>query len=371
EHAFVELEGADAIAADDRAPVLEPSTLMRIGIVADAEGSRPPTGGPPPVEQALGAMGHAGHMSLLTAVPDDADSLQGLSVLIVDDPPGFAPELRRRLAAWVEGGGVLVLTLGPRAGAARLGSGFAPMLPAVVRWAAWSRSGAAPGSSPAPVIEGVDPETDDWFGPSAKGLTRLSPSGRALLEVAPGQELRIRTRWSDGQPFWVERRIGRGVTFALTVPLGAKHSDFPLRPAFLLLLQRVVDTARTLGGVARSSVGTTWVLPAAEQVVAERQSPSGSAEPVEVTPRAEQWQLVPDQLGLYRLTVDGTATFRVAAVEERELLARPRSLGEGADDPQLGSTTASVDISRHVALVLLLLLAAELALRSIPRRRTR
>ena len=173
----------------------------------------------------------------------------------------------------------------------------------------------------------------------------------------------------DGQPFLVERRSGRGVTFAFTVPLGADFSDFPLRPAFLLSLQRVIDTARTLGGVARSPVGTPWLLPGGGEVIAERLSAAGAAESLTMEGRGEQRRLVPERLGLYRLTIDGITTYRVAAPDERELLARPRAISEDVNDLRLGGMSASVDVSRHVALFLLVLLAAELAVRAVARRR--
>lgn len=377
----VVLQAADAIAADDRAPVIEPSGVLRVGVVADADASRPPTGGPPPVEQAFAALGRAGQLTLLTAVPDDEDALAELSVLVVDDAPGFTPEQRRRLAEWVERGGVLLLALGPNAGSARLGSGFGPMLPTVVRWSAWDRpADAAPAPSPddktppavptasagtpaAAAVTGIDLESDDLFGPTAEGLEELAPKGRARLDIGAVEGARVRARWSDGQAFLLERRSGRGMIFALTVPLGADQSDFVLRPAFLVLLQRLVDTALTLGGVSRSPVGTSWVLPSDGSVKVERLTPGGQPQAVAISGQGARRRLVPELLGRYRLVLDGVTTYRVAAVEEREVLVRQRPLAPGADDERLGGVTAHVDVSRHVALVLLLLLAAELAVR--------
>ncbi len=84
--------------------------------------------------------------------------------------PGFTPAVRRALAAWVERGGVLLLTLGPRAAAAPLGASFDPLVPGVVRW----------GPSPSP---GVDPATAALFGPSAEGMADLAPRGPRLRSI--------------------------------------------------------------------------------------------------------------------------------------------------------------------------------------------
>ena len=47
-------------------------------------------------------------------MPEHETELNAYAALIVDDAPGFTPEGRRELAAWVTRGGVVLLTLGPR-----------------------------------------------------------------------------------------------------------------------------------------------------------------------------------------------------------------------------------------------------------------
>jgi hypothetical protein len=392
------LVGADAIAADDRASVVQLSGQLRVGVVADPAHSKPPTGGPPPIEQAFAALRLGIQVQPLAAVPEHAGELEPLAVLVVDDVPGFTPEARRRLAEWVEQGGVLLLALGPRAAAAPLGAGFGPMLPAIVRWHSWSVAAAttadhqagvppAPGAGsraaggsgareparPDRPVAGIDVGSDDLFGPTAEGLAQLHPFGRAWLDLPVSHGLRLRARWADGQPFLVEHRAGRGVTFACTLPLSSDWSDFALRPAFLLLLQHLVDTARTLGGVARSPVGTSWALSGFESVKVQRWPRAGAGVPEELDPQGEgaERRFTPELLGLYELVLDSSPTYRVAAVQESEIVVRPRGLGSEANAPGLGTTTTSVDISRHVALALLVLLLAELLLRVLSQRTAR
>ncbi len=394
------LTGSDAIAADDQAPVAALAGQLRVGIVADSATSRVATGGPPPVEQALSSLQLGVQVQPLPAVPELASELDPLGVLIVDDAPGFIPVVRRRLAAWVKRGGVMLLTLGPRAAAAPLGAGFSPMLPALVRWQKLPRPAlpapgprpaspapgprpASPAPGPRPALDsatptgtrwGLDVSTDQLFGITAEGLVQIDPRGRAKLAIQNGsqhdaQQLRVLAAWHDGQPFILQRRIGRGVVFAITVPFSTELSDFALRPAFLVLLKRVVDTARSRGGVARSPVGSTWTFDGFRSVSVSRLLPDGGSEPVAVQGETERNRSVVDRLGLYALTLDGEKTHRVAAMAEREVDLRPRQVRTDPQQESLGGVGMTMDLSPYVALGLLVLLLAELLLRAHFQRR--
>jgi hypothetical protein len=74
-------------------------------------------------------------------------------------------------------------------------------------------------------------------------------------------------------------------------------------------------------------------------------------------------RIVPPLVGAYRLTVDGKAELRVAAPDVRELDLRPRQGARATSGEGMGERRARVDVSGQVALVLLALVAVELALR--------
>ena len=358
-------DALDAIPDDDVAPVVELAGELRVGVVADPATNRVPTGGAQPVEQALQALGLSGEVEPLPSVPDEAAQLAPFRVLVVDDAPGFTPEARRHLGAWVNDGGVLLLALGPRSGSAPLGAGFDPLLPALVRWSA---IGASEGAS-----AGIEPSKDDLFGPTAEGLGDLHAAGRAELEPAAAAELRVRTSWRDGKPFAVEHRLGRGVTLAITLPFSTELSDFALRPAFLLLLQHAVDTARALGGTTRSAVGSTWSFAGYHSVVVQRLplTASGELETLPIDDGPDGREVTPTMAGRYQLELDGRTTERVASVAEQEIVLGPRSVPEGSHAAELGGVASRVDVSRQVALVLLALIAAEIGLRVALRRKRR
>ncbi len=369
------LTGSDAIPDDDEAPVVHAGGALPMAVVSDASSTHVATGGPPPIEQALSALDLDAQVHPLPTVPEHADELAGIAALIIDDVPGFTPEVRRTLAAWVAKGGVLLLTLGPRAAAAPLGAGFDPLVRGVVRW----------GPSPVP---GLDPATAAMFGASAEGMADLAPHGRASLDP-PDADADVLSRWKDGAPFLLRRSIGRGVVLSLTLPLGTDESDLALRPAFLALLDRFVSTARARGGARRIDVGEVWTFDGYRNVKVERvPSPdappaakprpipvvdgASSASPAKPAPAGlmasgeeRHLRAAPPLAGLYSLELDGDQTTRVAAVPEREIDLRPRRIREDARAASLGGIDPSLDFSPYVAMFLLVLFAAELALRVV------
>ncbi|MGK3997316.1 VWA domain-containing protein [Sorangium sp. So ce1024] len=355
------LTGSDAIAEDDRAPIISAGGPLSIAVVVDPATTHVETGGPPPLEQALSALDLDAQIRPLPSVPEHADELAAHAGLIVDDAPGFTPEVRRSLAAWVERGGVALLTLGPRAAAAPLGAGFEPLVPGVVRWSA----------SPAP---GVDPATAGWLGPSAAGLADVAPRGRATLGPEATEGAEVLARWKDGAPFLVRRPLGRGVVLFMTLPLSTEESDVALRPAFLSLLDGFVGAARARGGARRIAAGEAWTFDGyrdvkVERVRVDRGQGSAGREPLPVAEVERRLRVSPPLAGLYELTLDGERSTRVVSVPEREIDLRPRRVAASARAPELGGMSASIDASPYVALLLLLLLAAELLLRAIGARR--
>ncbi|WP_434045302.1 MULTISPECIES: VWA domain-containing protein [Sorangium] len=355
------LTGSDAIAEDDRAPIIPAGGPLSIAVVVDPATTHVETGGPPPLEQALSALDLDAQIRPLPSVPEHADELAAHAGLIVDDAPGFTPEVRRSLAAWVERGGVALLTLGQRAAAAPLGAGFEPLVPGVVRWS----------SSPVP---GVDPATAGWLGPSAAGLADIAPRGRTTLGPEASEGAEVLARWKDGAPFLVRRPLGRGVVLFMTLPLSTEESDVSLRPAFLSLLDGFVGAARARGGARRLAAGEMWTFDGYRDVKVERvrvDSSEGSArrEPLPVAEVERRLRVSPPLAGLYELTLDGERSTRVVSVPEREIDLRPRRVAEGARAAELGGMSASIDASPYVALLLLVLLAAELLLRALGARR--
>ncbi|MCU0690670.1 MAG: VWA domain-containing protein [Polyangiaceae bacterium] len=344
---LVELVGPDDdIAHDDRAPVARPVDDLTVAVVSDPAVSAVVTGGAPPAEQALAALQTGARLRPLPAVPDAEDELARYAALVLDDPPGLTPEARTAVLAWLERGGVALVGLGPRAASAPLGATLEPLVSGAPRW--------VPEAPP-----GADPTSVAALGPSGPSLVQLAAQGRMLLDMGnPGGETVV--RWSDGVPFMIRRTLGRGTAFVVGLPFNADQSDLVIRPAFLGLLSTLVETARTHGGPLRVEAGMPWVIRTTEKV--DVRGPAGNV-PVMRSDRGVR--VVPPEAGRYDLRIDGKTETRFAMVPVREIDFRPRSVANIESGQAFGATRSSVDISRHVALLLLALLAGELVLRAL------
>ena len=355
------LTGSDAIAEDDEAPVISAGGSLPIAVVVDAAATTVATGGAPPIEQALAALQLDAQIHPLPSVPEHEAELNAYSALIIDDAPGFTPEVRRELASWVARGGVVLLTLGPHAAGAPLGAGFEPLIPGVVRWAALTTPAAGAAGS-----FGVDPTSAPTLGSSVPGLAHLDPRGRTTLDTVAVEGADVLAKWNDGAPFLIRRSLGRGAVLSLTLPLGTDESDLALRPAFLSLLASFVDTARARGGARRIDVGQAWTFDGYTVVKVRRMPLDGAGAPRTIAVIEQDRRLRADAplAGLYELTLDGEATTRVAAVPDREIDFRPRQVRDEAHATAMGGVASALDASPYVAIALLALLAAELALRA-------
>lgn len=350
----VELTGADAIASDDRVPVVVEAGPAAIAAIGESAEEAVATGGAPIVEQALAAL----HLDLavrpLPQLPDRREDMAPFAALLIDDPPGLTPEQRHALAAFVDGGGMVLIALGPRSAVAPLGANFEPLLGQAVTW----------GPSPASGIDAASGAT--LLGEAAASLTDLAPKGRITLAEQDASSLDPLLKWSDGALLVGRRVRRRGEAWIVTLPLSLDASDLPLRPGFLALLDDFVAEARHRSAPRRGDVGVAWTLPGARQIEAE-----GPAGKLEVGRDDGALRLVPALAGAYRLTVDGSRELRVAAPVAREIDLRPRPVASGAASTSMGGGTATVDVSWVVALALLALTLAELVMRAVTAARMR
>ena len=345
------LGGADAIAADDKALVVVESGPAAIAVVGDRADDAVTTGGAPVVERALAALNEGMQIRPIPQAPDRYEDTVSFAAILVDDPPGFTPEQRKVMGAFVDRGGVLLLALGRRAASAQLGSNLEPFLSRAVRFS----------ESPA---KSADAASAGVLGEAASSLDDLGAQDRATLapEDLSGYEPLV--KWSDGAPLVLRQSRGRGDVWLVTLPLSVDASDLPLRPGFLALLDAIVADARERSVPLRGDVGTPWAFGGASKVEAD-----GPAGKIVASRDDGTLRVVPQLIGPYRFTVDGTKELRVAAPSARELDLRPRPVAPAATSASLGGGVAVVDVSWTIALALLGLVAMETIVRALTRTR--
>jgi len=349
---YAVLSGSDAILSDDRALVVVESGPAALAVVGDRTDDAVSTGGAPVVEQALAALHIDMSVRPLPQAPDRREDTAAFAAMIVDDPPGFTPEQRHALSAFVDRGGVLVLALGRRAASAPLGATFEPFLSHAVTYGPAAPQGADPASG-APVL-----------GEAATSLGELGAKGRVAVAPEDAAAFEPLLKWSDGAPLVLRRTRGRGEVWLTTLSFSVEASDFPLRPGFLSLLDAIVADAKEHSAPLRGDVGVPWSFAGARQIEAE--GPGGR---VAAARGDGALRLIPSLVGPYRLTVDGAKELRVAAPAQREMDLRPRSVVPAATSSSLGGGVSVVDVSWMIALALLALVAAEIVVRALTRPR--
>jgi Mg-chelatase subunit ChlD len=345
----VRLSGGDAIAHDDLASVSREGAAFTVGVFSDPARSSPSTGGRTLLEQALVALGADIALRPLAVLPEDPKELARIAVLVLDDPPGLGPEVRDALSAWLATGKVAIAFLGPRAERVQLGSTLEPFAHGAVRWEATDE-------------KGLDPQSLSWLGPEAAALAELRPRGRAQIEGADLPGARIRARWSDGSAFLFERDHERGLVLTLGLPSSADESDFPLRPAFLALLDHVIELARERSGPQRSSPGTAWRFSASQRT--EIRGPGGRLAPAEAEPSDSGRTFFPELAGRYLVKTSDASHERTVTLDPLEITSEPRQPAAAAKAPGAGKAGPGVDVSSDVVSLLLGLVALEVALRA-------
>ena len=103
-----------------------------------------------------------------------------------------------------------------------------------------------------------------------------APRFLRYARLVPAARAEVLARFDDGSPAIVERRDGTAHVVMTAIPLDARSGDFPLQPAYLPFVRRLVvyTAGRDAVALARAT-GESWALPGAlrEPVVS---TPSGS-----------------------------------------------------------------------------------------------
>ena len=180
---------------------------------------------------------------------------QKLPMIVLADVGTLSPEIRERLAAWIEQGGVLVRFAGPR-----LAQADDDLVPVKLRRGGRSLGGSLTWEKPQHLASFAAD------GPFA-GLTvpkDITVNRQVLAE--PDAVLATKT-WAsleDGTPLVTGERRGKGLVSLFHVSADMRWSDLPMSGSFVEMLRRIVDmsgyTSRPGAGVA-GETGTETVAP--------------------------------------------------------------------------------------------------------------
>src|SRR5690606_19437425 len=157
------------------------------------------------------------------------------NVVVLNDVSFPSGETGRRLRAFVEAGGGLIMALGERAGTG--GSDAADVVPGTPgRTTDRAGAGATLG-----YIDYSHPVFELFRGPRSGDFT--SARFFRYRPVQPPADARVLARLDDGTPALVERRVGEGKVLLFASTLDTYWNNLALQPVFLPFVHQVVKYA--------------------------------------------------------------------------------------------------------------------------------
>lgn len=217
----------DALVADNRFHfVVSPVQPVRVALV-DRGGEAASLH----LARAL-AIGETPRFETISRQPESLtdDDLRRLSVVVLHDV-AVSPALARRLAAFVErGGGVLVAT-----GARSSWPGEVDLMPASIGQPIDRTRGDA---ARVGGIEYAHPVFETFRAPRSGDFTAVPVYGYRRLTAAPGAD--VLARFDAGVPAVVERRVGNGRVLMWGSTLDLTWNDMPKRTVFLPFVHSAV-----------------------------------------------------------------------------------------------------------------------------------
>jgi hypothetical protein len=180
---------------------------------------------------------------------------QKLPMMVLADVGTLSPEIRERLAAWIEQGGVLVRFAGPR-----LAQADDDLVPVKLRRGGRSLGGSLTWEKPQHLASFT---SDGPFAglPVPKDIT---VSRQVLAEPDAVLATKSWASLEDGTPLVTGERRGKGVVSLFHVSADMRWSDLPMSGSFVEMLRRIVDmsgyTSNPGAGVA-TEAGAETVAP--------------------------------------------------------------------------------------------------------------
>jgi hypothetical protein len=284
-------------------------------------------------------------------------SLADFAAIVVSDAGVLGNSTTPALKQYVENGGAVLMTLGPRA----LQAGGDSLTGAKLASGRLRAAGNA--AARAAEVEQSHPVLREPAGWRAIRFLRHVPV------VAP-DAARVLMRFENGSPLLLEEAMGRGRVLTLTSPLARDWNDLAIHPLFVRF---VAESAVYLAG-ARAQGATALVGSPVETDLSGRGGgqvfdPDGERALMLVGSAGDQ-RLVPDRPGYYEVRGGGRSDFIAVNVDPRE--SRLERLDTGAVErwqalqtaapaaTVAGAESAPADTGRLLPVWFWLLLAAAL-----------
>jgi von Willebrand factor type A domain/Aerotolerance regulator N-terminal/Putative glutamine amidotransferase len=307
----------------------------------------------------------------------DPTSITEHSLVVLNDTGPISPALADTLAKFVEAGGQVIISSGPRTQTDSFNTSLQRIAPATLREAVQPKAGESVAITEVkfdhPIFE-VFQESGRLASANVVGYFRSEPNQNAA----------VLARFEDGSPALVEGRTGKGRVLLFTSSLGPSWNDLPLTPLYLPFIHQMVRYAGTREENPWYGLGQTFTVakgreaapppvdtPAGARLSESRLTPDGD---LLVTAREPGFYRLRynDQPGFAAVNMDG-AEGDFTKLNFQEFIASVTGgagSGEGSDANR-GLSNEEVEGRQKVWWALLLVALLLLLLESFLARRTK
>jgi hypothetical protein len=191
--------------------------------------------------------------ALKSAGAVDPTSISDYALVVLNDTGPISPALADALAKFVNAGGQMIVSTGPRTQADSFNSSLQQIAPATLREAVQTKAGESVAITEVkfdhPIFE-VFQESGRLVAANVIGYFRSEPRANAA----------VLARFEDGSPALVEARTGKGRVLLFTSSLGPSWNDLPLTPLYLPFIHQMVRYAGTREENAWYGLGQTFTV---------------------------------------------------------------------------------------------------------------
>ena len=230
----------------------------------------------------------------------DPTSISDYALVVLNDTGPISPALADTLTKFVNAGGQMIVSTGPRTDANSFNTSLQQISPVTLREAAQTKSG----ESVAITEVKFDHPIFEVFQESGR-LAAANVIGYFRSE--PRQNAAVLARFEDGSPALVEARTGKGRVLLFASSLGPSWNDLPLTPLYLPFIHQMVRYAGTREVSAWYGLGQTFTVSKQKEAAPPAVDTPGGA-------RLSENRLTPDgdllvtarEPGFYRLRYNST-----------------------------------------------------------------
>src|ERR1044072_439779 len=250
--------------------------------------------------------------ALKSAGSVDPTSISDYALVVLNDAGPISSALADTLAKFVNAGGQMIVSTGPRTQAESFNSSLQQIAPAALREAVQTKAGASVAITEVkfdhPIFE-VFQESGRLAAANVIGYFRSEPRANAT----------VLARFEDGRTALIEASTGKGRVLLFTSSLGPSWNDLPLTPLYLPFIHQMVRYAGTHEEKAWYGLGQTFTVNKEKDAAPPAiDTPSGARLTENRVPPDGELLVTAREPGFYRLRYSSQPEFTAVNIEGNE-----------------------------------------------------